>query len=167
MMRADLRAIVDGALASFGAQFERAAIGVETQHATDMPLVVCDGEQMGRVFRNLIENAVDAMARGGTLTVRTALDEAAGQVAVSFEDTGNGTDVEDLGELFSPFYTTKTKGNGLGLPVALKCVEEHGGTIIPRRRASGGLAMIVQWPLARPTSAIGAAPGKQQTQPRR
>ena len=157
MMRADLLGIIDAALAPFATPFERVGIRVETRFGADVPLVVCDAEQMGRVFRNLIANAVDAMPRGGTLTVGTAADEAVGQVAVSFEDTGKGTDVDDLSELFSPFYTTKTKGNGLGLPVALKSVEDHGGTISARRGVPCGLAMTVRWPLKPPTSAGGPA----------
>jgi signal transduction histidine kinase len=102
---------------------------------------------MARAFTNLIANAIDAMPQGGVLTLRTTHDRAAGRIAVSVEDTGVGTDVADLGELFSPFYTTKTKGNGLGLPVALKCVEEHGGTIRTRRNEPRGLTMVVEWPV--------------------
>jgi signal transduction histidine kinase len=166
MMRADLRAIVDAALAPFAAPFERVGIRVETHHGADVPFVVCDAEQMGRVFRNLIANAVDAMPQGGALTVRTALD-GANDVTVSFEDTGKGTDVEDVGELFSPFYTTKTKGNGLGLPVALKCVEDHGGTITARRGAACGMTMTVRWPLGPHAPAGGPAGREQQAHPGR
>ena len=162
MMPARVRTLIEHALEQFAQQFEHAGICVETDHDDDLPVVVCDVEQMGRVFRNLIANAVDAMPRGGTLTVRTAHDAATGQVTVSFEDTGIGTDVADLGELFSPFYTTKTKGNGLGLPVALKCIEEHGGTITAQRGEPCGLTMVVQWPV-KPLNEAGTPNNAAQT----
>jgi signal transduction histidine kinase len=147
MVRANVRTIVEGALAQFAAEFERAGIRVSTHHGGDVPPVVCDPAQVGQVFRHLISNAVDAMAGGGTLTVRTAYDAATRRVAVRFEDTGVGMLVDDLTELFSPFYTTKTKGSGLGLPVALKLIEEHGGTIRAARGEPRGLTMVVEWPV--------------------
>ena len=149
MMRTDVRVLIDAALESFARETERAGIRVET-HADETPLVVCNAGHMGQVFKHLVANAVDAMPEGGTLTVRTAYDEAAGEVAVHIEDTGHGPEVEDLGELFSPFYTTKVKGSGLGLPIALKFVEEHGGTITAQYGAHSGLAMTVRWPVEPP-----------------
>ena len=146
MMRADLGSIIEKALGCFGEDFERSRVCVDVRHDGAMPFVRCDAEQIERAFRSLIVNALDAMPQGGTLTIRTAHDAAAGEVTVTFEDTGVGSDLDDLGEMFSPFYTTKTKGHGLGLPVALKCLEEHDGSITPRRGASCGLAMVVRWP---------------------
>ncbi len=146
MMRADLGSIIEKALGIFGDGFDRSRVCVDVRHDEAMPFVRCDADQIERAFRNLIANAVDAMPQGGTLTIRTAHDALSGEVTVTFEDTGVGTDLEELDELFSPFYTTKTKGNGLGLPVALKCLEEHGGSITPRRGASCGLTMVVRWP---------------------
>lgn len=147
MMRADLPSILDAALAIFRDRLDAAGIEVVSTHDRAVPLIVCDMDMLGRAFRNLIANAIDAMPHGGTLTVRTAYDAAQNRVSARIEDTGIGTDLEDVAELFSPFYTTKTKGNGLGLPVAVKCVEEHGGTITAHRRAEGGLAMVVRWPV--------------------
>jgi signal transduction histidine kinase len=147
MMRADVRALVDAALERASDRIGRAGVTVETCGDGGVPYVRCDAQMIGRVLDNLIGNALDAMPDGGTLTLRTTHDAASGRVAVAVEDTGIGTDVDDLGELFSPFYTTKTKGNGLGLPVALKCVEEHGGTIRAARNEPRGLAMTVEWPV--------------------
>lgn len=146
MMRADLGSIIEKALGTFGDAFDRSRVCVDVRHDGAMPFVRCDAEQIERAFHNLISNAVDAMPQGGTLTIRTAHDASTGEVTVTFDDTGVGTELEELDELFSPFYTTKAKGNGLGLPVALKCLEEHGGSITPRRGASCGLTMVVRWP---------------------
>lgn len=150
--------LVESALSGFAGPFEQAGIRVATEYGDDVPRAACDTEHMGRVFQNLIANSIDAMPAGGTLTVRAWHDAAGGQVAVSFEDTGEGVEVEDMGELFSPFFTTKAKGNGLGLPVALNFVEEHGGTITARRLEPCGLAMTVRWPVEPPSAAPGAAP---------
>jgi two-component system sensor histidine kinase HydH len=165
LVRANVRTIVASALAPFAAQFDRAGIRVVVQHDDDVPPVACDPAQIGQVFRHLISNAVDAMAGGGTLTVRTAYDTATRHVAVHFEDTGVGIEVDDLTELFSPFYTTKTKGSGLGLPVALKLVEEHGGAIRAARREPCGLTMVVEWPVeAAPSAGSGSdGPGSDCT----
>jgi len=154
MMRASVATLVDAALEKFSGPFEQAGIRVEKQ-SDDVPFVVCDAEHMGRAFGHLIANAVDAMPDGGTLTVRTAYDEGAKHVSVIIEDTGRGVEIENLAELFSPFYTTKTKGSGLGLPIALKFVEEHGGTIAARRGEPSGLTMTVRWPVEPPADAGG------------
>lgn len=158
MMRADVGTLVDAALERFAEQIARAGVTVERCGNGAVPYVTCDAAMLGRAFGNLIANALDAMPDGGTLTLRTTHDPTAGRVAVGIEDTGVGTDLDDLDELFSPFYTTKTKGNGLGLPVALKCVEEHGGTIHAGRNVPRGLVMTVEWPVEPPR-----ANGTQET----
>jgi signal transduction histidine kinase len=147
MMRADLPSILDTAVSIFRDRLDATGVEVVSTHDEAVPFVVCDMDMLGRAFRNLIANGIDAMPSGGTLLLRTAYDAAGGWVSVHVEDTGIGVEVDDLTELFSPFYTTKTKGNGLGLPVAVKCIEEHGGTITAHRRAAGGLAMVVRWPV--------------------
>jgi len=169
MMQASVRSLLEHALEQFTEPFEGAGIRVEAHYDDTMPFAICDAEHMGRVFRNLIANAVDAMPGGGTLRIRAVFDEAGRRVAVSVEDTGVGPQVEDLSELFSPFYTTKTKGSGLGLPVALRFAEEHGGTITARRVEPRGLAMIVEWPLEPPhaEAAAGRATTDDTVHPRR
>ena len=89
---------------------------------------------LGRVFKNLIRNALDAMARGGTLEIRVtpaAQGAVEGQdlVLVAVSDTGHGIPPERLSSLFADYFTTKRKGLGLGLAVTKKIVEELGGTI--------------------------------------
>jgi len=163
MMQASVRGLIEGALEHFAEPFERTGIRVEAHHDERLPFVVCVSEHMGRVFRNLIANAVDAMPDGGTLTIRTTFDAIAQHVTVSIGDTGIGPQVEELGELFSPFYTTKTKGSGLGLPVALNFIEEHGGTIAAQRGMPRGLTMLVRWPVEPPRAEAAAAAGQAST----
>jgi two-component system NtrC family sensor kinase len=89
--------------------------------------VPADPEQMTRVVRNLVLNAIDAMPEGGTLTVRTAA--LAGVVRLEISDTGQGLTPEECARLFTPYYTTKTHGTGLGLAIVQSVVSDHGGRI--------------------------------------
>jgi PAS domain S-box-containing protein len=94
-----------------------------------------------QVCQNLISNAVDAMPRGGTLTVRMyqerpsetsrsfGLPEELGSQVIEFQDTGDGISPEDLTKIFEPFYTTKASGGGLSLSTSYHIVQQHGGEL--------------------------------------
>jgi two-component system nitrogen regulation sensor histidine kinase NtrY len=111
----------------FEAQLSKAGIRVSAQLDAAMPPVQADAEQMTRVVRNLILNAVDAMPEGGTLTVRTVAVGAGVRLEVS--DTGQGLTPEECERLFTPYYTTKTHGTGLGLAIVQSVVSDHKGRI--------------------------------------
>jgi len=93
----------------------------------DGPTVKIDLEKMKRVFANLIKNAVDAMPNGGKLTITSK--ESDGNVEIAFADTGTGMTKEVLGKIWIPFFTTKAKGMGLGLPICKRIIEAHGGNV--------------------------------------
>ena len=105
------------------------SVTIVEEYASELPLVEVDPSRMKQVFLNLINNAVSAMPRGGTLVVRTR--RAAESVEVEFKDSGIGIPPENLGRIFEPFFTTKPEvsGTGLGLSVSLGIVRQHGGTI--------------------------------------
>jgi signal transduction histidine kinase len=92
-----------------------------------LPVVPADPEQMTRALRNLILNAIDAMAQGGTLTVTTTA--AGAGVRLEVADTGQGLKPEECERLFTPYYTTKTHGTGLGLAIVQSVVSDHKGKI--------------------------------------
>lgn len=96
----------------------------------ELPQVAADGAQLEQVLVNLVNNGLDAMPRGGTLTFATRPGTAAG-VALSVSDTGSGIPADHLPRLFDPFFTTKEvgQGTGLGLSISYGIVQEHGGTI--------------------------------------
>jgi two-component system, sporulation sensor kinase E len=107
--------------------------------------VPCDAEQMKQVFVNLIRNAMQAMSRGGELTVETGTSAEA--VFASISDTGSGIPEEKLNQLFQPFYTTKKKGTGLGLMIVQRIVREHAGRIDVESKPGKGTTFRVWLPL--------------------
>jgi signal transduction histidine kinase len=86
-----------------------------------------DGHRLRQVIFNLVENAIDSMPTGGDLTVATGLRN--NYLSLEISDSGYGIPENELPKLFTPFFTTKSKGSGLGLPVSKKIIDAHGGFI--------------------------------------
>ena len=143
-------------------------IGIEVRLAPDLPRAVGDAEQLKQVFINLALNAVQAMPRGGTLSIRT-LDPTGSQpswrfadvsprrrsprgdlLEIRFRDTGEGIPAEARERIFIPFYTTKAKGTGLGLAICQRIVKAHNGTIAVESEPGQGTEFIVRLPVAPP-----------------
>src|SRR5262249_43829968 len=103
------------------------AIVPKLELAAELPPVEADPEQLGRALGNLVLNAIDAMPKGGTLTVRTAKNNGAVRLEVS--DTGEGLTKGECERLFAPYYTTKEHGTGLGLAIVQSVVSDHKGKI--------------------------------------
>jgi len=108
-----------------------------------IPSIQADPDQLKQVFLNLILNAIQSMPRGGRLTIRAAL--ADDNVRVDIEDTGCGITAGNIGKLFTPFFTTKEKGEGVGLGLAMAygIIKHHGGDILVSSFAEGGTTFSV------------------------
>jgi signal transduction histidine kinase len=102
-------------------------VNIEIAVAPDVPDLDIDRTLIGRAVTNVVENALHAMPAGGTLTIRVAAEGAG--VTVSIADTGVGLDREAQERIFEPYFSTKATGTGLGLTIAKRNVELHGGTI--------------------------------------
>jgi hypothetical protein len=102
-----------------------------------LPQVLCDPTSFGEVFRNLLDNAFDATPPGGTISVR-AYRKNKGSSVLSVRDTGKGISAPDRNQLFKPFFTTKEKGMGLGLPFIKRVMDTCGGAIEVRSRVGKG-----------------------------
>jgi signal transduction histidine kinase len=101
---------------------------------------------MGRVLRNLVDNAVDAMPRGGLLTISARLSE--GQAVVGVIDTGVGMTEEIREKIFEPFFTHgKKNGNGLGMAIAARIMESHGGRVEVESAPGEGTTIRLALPL--------------------
>jgi len=97
------------------------------QELTEVPPVKGDAEELQEVFINLIQNAIEAMPEGGTLTLRSYTEE--GKVVAEVSDTGKGIPVEIRQRIFDPFFSTRHEGVGLGLSIVYRIIREHGAEI--------------------------------------
>jgi PAS domain S-box-containing protein len=104
-----------------------------------------DADQMKRVFKNLIKNAIDAMPNGGTLTIKSK--KARDFIKILVRDTGEGIPKQNLGKMFVPFFTTKAKGVGIGLSICKRLVEAHEGTITVESEVGEGSCFTVTVPI--------------------
>jgi hypothetical protein len=116
--------------------------------ARDLPPVGVDEKQIQQVLFNVIINAIQAMKEGGTLTILTDSISKDGQkfVRVLISDTGKGIPPGDLEKIFVPFFTTKTQGTGLGLPICKKLIEQNGGNLSVTSRIGEGTTFIIELP---------------------
>jgi signal transduction histidine kinase len=150
----DVGTILDETLALLVYEMEAQKIAPEKHYAPDLPPVPLDREQMKQVFLNLMLNAIQAMERGGTLKMSTRRaaplpgkrDRSAAEIAV--EDTGPGIPDGLRSKIFEPFFSTKEEGIGLGLPIAQRIVEEHGGDIRVESKEREGTTFVITLPLA-------------------
>lgn len=115
---------------------------------SEVPKVLVDSQQIMQIFLNLIMNGAQAMANGGTLTVKTYYDDIAKVVCVDVKDTGIGISEANLKKLFSPFFSTKEGGTGLGLAITRRIIEEHNGKIKVKSAIGEGTTFTVELPVA-------------------
>jgi two-component system nitrogen regulation sensor histidine kinase GlnL len=123
-----------------------------------LPDVIVNRDQLIQVFLNIIKNAIEAMPAGGKLTVVTRMSDLFTSVqadgkkqrlmVVKISDTGCGIKQDQLNDVFTPFFTTKDKGVGLGLALSYQIVQEHLGTIRVESHENEGTTFSVYLPLA-------------------
>lgn len=125
-------------------------INVEKDFDKNLPRVCAYGSELNQVWTNLIDNAADAMKKGGKLSIRTVLDQDS--VLVEISDTGTGIAPEIQGKIFEPFFTTKKmgEGTGLGLDTVYRIIHRHRGNIQVDSKP-GNTCFKVRLPLKQPT----------------
>jgi nitrogen fixation/metabolism regulation signal transduction histidine kinase len=138
-------------LGLYASSFEN--IEITTEYAANLPSVMADDDQIRRVLENLVKNALEAMPRGGRLTVTTSLVELdttdrGKYVRIEISDTGSGIPEDLKDKIFDPYFTTKQTGTGLGLAMAYRIVEDHAGKIA-FTTGSAGTTFIVELPIDR------------------
>ena len=114
----------------------------------DLPLIQADPAQLMQVFVNLLNNASDAMSEDGTITITTRFSKGHA-VEIDIADTGRGIEKENLGKLFTPFFTTKPigKGTGLGLSIVYGIIKMHRGQIQVSSQVGKGTTFTVTLPM--------------------
>lgn len=120
-------------------------IDVKTHFEEDLPSVLADPDQLQQAFGNIIINAVQSMPAGGELTFRTSSKESH-LVEVAISDTGTGMPDTIRKKMFDPFFSTKSKGIGLGLALTKLLIEKHGGTVTSDSKMGEGSTFTVSLP---------------------
>lgn len=157
----NLHSVLDESLTLMAPDIKKQNVKVKREFDPSLPEVTGEEASLSGVFINLIKNAVEAMPSGGVLTLSTGIPSdflyssiktekgRKTMIAIKVADTGTGIGPEALKEIFNPFYSTKGGGLGLGLALALKVIEEHGGTIRVDTAPGKGTAFTVYLPVYR------------------
>jgi two-component system, NtrC family, sensor kinase len=133
---------LSGAWRMLSAQPSAKSIRFAVDPGTPVP-VTGDAQLLRQVWVNLFQNAIEAMPKGGDVTVQVT---AAERVRVEIRDGGAGIDPAALEKIWRPFFTTKTRGTGLGLPLVKKIVDAHGGRIWCESDRGRGTSFYVEIP---------------------
>jgi nitrogen fixation/metabolism regulation signal transduction histidine kinase len=123
---------------------EEKKIALRTKMPDPPLMVLADAELLHRALSNLVLNAMDAMPDGGTLTLSAAPHN--GAIEIRIADTGAGLTPEECERLFTPYYTTKQHGTGLGLAVVQSIIADHHGIISVRTASGGGAEFVIELP---------------------
>ncbi len=147
-VRADLDAVITEVLEVCNDDLRQRGIVLERVAGKDLPALDIDPGQIKQAVVNLVTNAMEAMEAGGRLLVRTSARPASRETVIEVGDTGHSIPAEAMQNLFNPYYTTKVRGTGLGLPITLRIVRAHNGTIVFRNREQGGalFTLTLPWP---------------------
>ena len=136
--------VVESLLSFMSESLARASVHVVSELEPDLPPVLADENQLRQALLNLVRNALEAMDGGGSLKVRSRVNDR--WVEVSIADTGGGITEDVLPHVFEPFFSTKEGGTGLGLALTQSIIESHGGRIHCRTRGDG-TEFVIRLPL--------------------
>ena len=147
LQKVSVNELVRGVAQLFQAQLQapgRAPITCKLELDERIPMIPADSELLHRAISNLVLNAMDAMPKGGTLTLRTKT--ADGKIIVEVADTGSGLTREECERIFTPYYTSKQHGTGLGLAIVQSVVSDHGGRISVKSEPGEGTTFVIELP---------------------
>ncbi len=143
-----INGLIQSTLDSLDREIKKRNVKLTQKLDPSSPLVHADEGLMRHVIISLIANSLDAMPDGGELTVSSRIEKSDSRVEVVINDTGCGIPIEQMGKIFKPFYTTKSKGMGVGLSLAKRIIERHGGTLRLESEAAVGTTVFMHIPLA-------------------
>jgi two-component system sensor histidine kinase HydH len=125
----DLEATLNRSLELLAPEIDRLGIKVTRKYQLNGQALMADQDLLHQAFLNIFLNAIQAMPQGGRLTVSTRPGPHGQGGEICFEDDGEGIEPEALNKILNPFFTTKEKGSGLGLPIVKSIIEAHQGTL--------------------------------------
>jgi two-component system, NtrC family, sensor kinase len=159
----DINRLIVATQTLFEKEAQEKEIRFHNRLAPKLAIVSIDPHQMEQVLVNVLLNAMAAMPEGGDITFTSRLHKVRSDpdgrlwVRVIIEDNGEGIPTDQLKNIFDPFFSTKENGTGLGLPISLGIVENHGGRILITSQEGAGTSVIIEWPFA-----AGFSEGVQQ-----
>jgi signal transduction histidine kinase len=162
--RFDVNQLLETTLDLLDYQVQRQGVSVKRRLEADLPFLKADADLLQQVVVNLLLNSLQSMPEGGTLQISTSQRRivreglefgAQDYVVISVEDTGVGMDEGTMRNLFTPFFTTKEKGTGLGLTITHRIVQEHGGWIDVKSNVGKGSVFTVYLPALREGGNLG------------
>ena len=142
--KADIRVVLEHVVTLIETQAIMNKVRIENTADDDIPLLLCDENQMKQVFVNVLKNAIEAMPDGGKVTVSTT--RAGDYVRIRVKDEGEGIPDHLLESIGEPFFTTKENGTGLGLMICHKIMENHGGKLTISSRQGEGTVVDIDLP---------------------
>ena len=128
---------------------EKQHILMHTKISRRLPPILMDEERMEKAFLNFVLNALDAMPKGGKLTMNVYPHFDKNKVIITIQDTGKGIPQEDFDNIFHPFFTTKRTGIGLGLCLADQVISSHKGGLSIASKTGEGTTIKIELPIAR------------------
>jgi len=143
----DVRQLLREVLGLVEYQMRHSDVTLESRLAPELPPIHGNSGRLKQALINLLINARQAMPSGGCVTVCAEPDNR-GHLCISVQDTGCGISDESRQRIFSPFYTTKRDGTGLGLPVTRRIIEDHGGTIRVETKPGSGSRFTLRLPVS-------------------
>jgi signal transduction histidine kinase len=152
----EVQGIIEDTLRLATNQIKLAKVKIKGELAPNLPPIYGDQQQLKQVFLNLVLNALDAMPKGGSLSISCNNTRDREHVCVEFTDTGVGIPEHRISDIFNPFFTTKSgaKGTGLGLAVSRGIIRQHGGDIKVKSQEGTGTTFSVLLPVAKVPAAI-------------
>jgi signal transduction histidine kinase len=136
---------IERVLRAYQAQADQSGVEIIEYIDPDLPSMLLHSDSLQAALMNLVKNALEAMPNGGQLVVRTY--EISDGISLDLIDTGCGMDENTAMHMFEPFYSTKHGGSGLGLPMARKIIEAHGGRIAVQSEVGHGTKFVLEFPI--------------------
>ncbi len=142
----DIHLLIDEALTHTTELEEEHQVVIERNFDHSLPPLPLNHDNMLIAFIQLINNGLEAIDNGGTLTIRTTVDNSS-NLLIEITDNGHGIKRKDLERIFDPFFTSKMSGAGMGLPLTRKIIDYHHGTISVKSQLGEGTCVTVTLPL--------------------
>ena len=140
----DVNALVKESMRFLEPEIKDRGISLTLELRSALPPLQLDSDQIKQAFYNVVKNASQATAPGGSITVRSDLSDE--HVSIIFTDTGEGISASEMSDVFQPYFTTKKSGTGLGLLIIRRIIREHGGDIKISSEESKGTSVTISLP---------------------